>query len=212
MQQTQELHTLQNQLKTINLQLHYKNHAQTFIDKQLILAKLNNTEKITKFSNDLEKIKIKINRLCKEKTSIQNRIINLRNAIESDNVITSLEVVLVLNPKTNKDYLDQCIRYLRAQILPEFDNAPMTSQQLIEMRELGIITRAHQIYNDYLVKATGPHEFYHTHDDYKLCQWNGYSSVCECGKNCVTWSIAGFDLLDFGLNHIKPIGQAVCQW
>nr|WBF70800.1 hypothetical protein [Megavirus caiporensis] len=138
---------------------------------------------------------------------------DIKKRINQDNIITIQKIVATINDIDNRAYLEQCIKYLRGIQNYIYSGKTYNTTNLIELEYNGIIEKAHQEYNNYLIKTQGPHEFYHTHDDYNICTWDGYSCECYCGRKCIKWIIDNIDWInDFSLDMTKPIGQVICIW
>ncbi|AVG46197.1 hypothetical protein [Acanthamoeba polyphaga mimivirus] len=138
---------------------------------------------------------------------------DVKKRISRDNIITVQKVVATISGIDNRAYLERCIKYLRGMQNYIYSGKTYNTTNLIELEYNGIIEKAHQEYNNYLIKTQGPYEFYHTHDDYNICMWNGYSCECACNRKCIKWTISDIDWInDVSLDMIKPIGQVVCMW
>nr|AEX62820.1 hypothetical protein mv_L615 [Moumouvirus Monve] len=208
------LHRLQklcDRYKTTRMKLSDKNYKLSFLKKQLVICQ--DQDLVTKYTDDLLKMNQMISLLLEERLILKILINDIRRQINKENNDTVELVVSHLTYVYDKNYLIRCIKFLRGPQSYCVDNNVPSVFQLLELDEGNIIEKAHQIYNKYLIVSTGPHEFFHHHDNHNLCYWDGYSDKCNCDSECVKWYTNGIDWLqDINLDASNPIGHVDCSW
>lgn len=208
------LHKLQklcDRYKTTRMKLCDNNYKLAFLKRQLITCTDKNLAE--KYTNDLLKMNQLISLLLEERLILKILIKDVKRQIDKENNDTVELVVSHLTYVYNKKYLEKCIKFLRGTGSYVVDNNVPTVFQLLELDEQSIIEKAHQIYNKFLIISNGPYEFFHRHDNYNLCIWDGFSKKCNCNSKCIQWYINRVDWLqDICLDTINPIGYADCSF
>lgn len=196
-------------IKTLNIQIKNKQHGLISIEKQLLVA-IDNVENLYLVRN---KLKTDIENLVEKKIDVENKLLVLRNQTECIVSSTVKTVVKKFGVVPDINRLDQCIRYLIMTFHPILNPRKPTTDELIKLGPEKIILKAHEFHNNILVMNNGPHVFFHTHDNYQLCEWDGKSIKCKCGSTCVFWCIEECNLLtDISLSCKNPIGYAKCSF
>lgn len=158
---------------------------------------------------------------------LNKKINELENLVEKeekifiDNLINNLGELKI----QNHNYLFKCVQIILCSgfsysqdsyintIRKNYYKIPSTRINTINMTEQDIIIEAHKIYNYYLIYNNGPYNFYHNHNNYKLCKWDGYSKRCRCTCKCPEWNYENINwLTDINLDKRYPIGKAKCGW
>ncbi|BCS83125.1 hypothetical protein QLL95_gp0998 [Cotonvirus japonicus] len=162
-------------------------------------------------------------------------IVELEKIIEQEELEVSNSVIKQLGKLElfDEEYVRKCVEVLRVGNLwddylwdeflwnktPEAHEAIMSSyrsepklifSKLICMTEREIVTKAHQMYNDFLVKKNGPYDFCHVGKN-KPCKWDGVSRQCACSKKCFYWNDEHVDWIkDMTLKSVYPVGKLEC--